>query len=136
MTVSHPVGNPEYRFSRVGAHLYIIIVFSSGASNVANIFEHMSRSRTVLVVLTRHYYNGMNEFELDQATAMLHEHKLSDIIVIEVGNVPTGRVPPHLYAKMRSGAFIEWGEEEDAVTVFREKLKDSLRGNSDPLNLL
>ena len=108
----------------------------SGASIVANIFEHMSRSRTVLIVLTRHYYNGMNEFELDQATAMLYGHELDDIIVIKVGDVPARRVPPHLFAKMRSGSFIEWDENEDAINIFRGKLKDRLRGSAIALNLL
>ena len=90
----------------------------------------------MIAVLTRHYYNGMNEFELDQATALLHEHELDDIIVIKVGDVPVRSVPPHLYAQMRNGSFIEWEDDENAINTFKEKLKDRLRNTPDPLNLL
>ena len=89
----------------------------------------------MIVVLTQHYYNGMNEFELDQATALLHEHELDDIIVIKLGDVPPRRIPPHLYAKMRDGSFIEWEDNENAIITFREKLKDRLRSTRD-LDLL
>ena len=63
----------------------------------ANIFEHMSRSRKVIVVLIRHYFNGMNEFELDQATTLYHDHELEDIIVTKLRDVPATRVPVYLY---------------------------------------
>ena len=96
----------------------------------------MTRSRKVLVVLTQHYYNGMNEFELDQATALLHEHELDDIVVIKVGDVPARRVPPHLYAQMKCGSFIEWENDENAINSFRRKLKDRLRSIPEPMNLL
>ena len=104
-------------------------------SIVANIFEHMRQSRKVIVVLTRHYFTGMTEFELDQATALVHEHELEDIIVIKVGRVPAKRVPPHLYAKMSDGSFIEWEDNENAIITFKEQLKDKLRSTRD-LDLL
>ena len=69
----------------------------------------------------------MNEFELDQATALLHEHELADIIVIKVGDVPARRVPAHLYAHMSNGKFIEWENDENAINTFKDKLKDKLR---------
>ena len=96
---------------------------------IANIFEHMSRSRKVIVVLTQHYLNdGMNIFELDQATTLFHDQELEDIIVIKLGDVPARKVPVHLYTQMRTGRFLEWENDPNSITSFKETLKDRLRG--------
>ena len=113
----------------------VYIIFSvSGVSSVANIFEHMSRSRKVIVVLTRHFWNGMNEFELDQATTMYHEHDLDDIIVIKVGDVPPRRIPPHVYTQMRNDTFLEWEDDANALRTFKEKPIERLRNQNEHAN--
>ena len=84
----------------------------------------------MIVVLTQHYLNdGMNIFELDQATTLYHDQELDDIIVIKVGDVPARRVPAHLYTQMRTGRFLEWDNDNNAIETFKDKLKDRLRGD-------
>ena len=96
---------------------------------IVKIFENMSRSRKVIVVLTQHYLDdGMNIFELDQATTFYHDQELDDIIVIKAGDVPTRRVPAHLYTQMRTGRFLEWENDQNSIVGFKAKLKDRLRG--------
>ena len=94
---------------------------------VANIVENMTRSRKVIVVLSMTYLNGMNEFELDTATTLLHDHDIEDIIVIKLGDVPAKRVPNHLYRQMRYGMFIEWEDTVDAKETFLVKLRERLQ---------
>lgn len=94
---------------------------------MANITENMSMSRKVIVVLSKHYINGMNEFELDQATALLHDHRIDDVIVIKLGTVPARNIPGHIYSQMKNGTFIEWEDDENAIDTFRAKMKDRLR---------
>ena len=77
----------------------------------------------------------MNEFELDQATTLYHDHELEDIIVIKVGDVPARRVPVHLYSQMRNGTFLEWEDDENAIETFKRKLKDRLRGTGEHAEL-
>ena len=97
---------------------------------IANIFEHMSRSKKVIVILTQHYLDdGMNIFELDQATTLYHDQELDDIIVIKVGDVPARRVPAHLYTQMRTGRFLEWEHNPDAIERFKAQMQDRLRGD-------
>ena len=103
----------------------------SGASYVANIVENLAKSRSFIVVLSKHYFNGMNEFELDQATSLLHAHELADIIVIKLGEVPARNIPPHLYTQMRKGRFIEWEDDEHAIQTFKRKLIERLQGTLD-----
>ena len=106
-----------------------ILYFGSilGASIVANIYEHMVKSRKVIVVLSIHYFNGMNEFELDVATTLLHDHDIEDIIVIKLGDLPARRIPNHLYRQMRNDMFIEWEDDENAKEAFLGKLIDRLQ---------
>ena len=78
------------------------------------------------MILSRSYFNGMNEFELDQATIRLQDHEIEDIIVVKLGDVPTKRVPKHLYRQMRTGMFIEWEDNENAKEAFKGKLIDRL----------
>ena len=111
--------------------MIILLFLFSGVSMVANIFEHMSRSRKLIVVLTRNYCNGINEFELDQAVTLCLEGKLEDIIVIKAGDVPAKRVPVHLYTQMRNEKFIEWEDDENAIDTFKGKLKDRLKSTSN-----
>ena len=102
--------------------------FVTGTMAIANIFEHMTRSNKVIVVLTKNYVKaGINVFELDQATTLYNDQDIDDIIVIKVGHVPSGKVPVHLYTQMRTGKFLEWEDNEHAVEQFKEKLKDRLR---------
>ena len=83
----------------------------------------------MIVVLTQHYINdGMNIFELDQATTLYHDQDLDDIIVIKVGDVPARTVPAHLYTQMRTGRFIEWENNLNSIAGFKAKLKDRLSG--------
>lgn len=91
----------------------------------------MARSRSFIVVLSRYYFNEMNEFELDQATALLHDHELADIIVIKLGEVPARNIPPHLYTQMRKGMFIEWEDDEHAIQTFKGKLVERLQRTLD-----
>ena len=98
---------------------------------VANIVEHMMRSRKVIVVLSMHYLNGMNEFELDTATTLLHDHAIDDIIVIKLGDVPAKRVPNHLYRQMRNDMFIEWEDNVDAKETFLGRLIERLQRRID-----
>lgn len=101
-----------------------------GFSVIANIFEHMSGSRKVIVVLSQDYIDdGMNIFKLDLATTLYHNQEIDDIIVIKVGNVPARRIPAHLYTQMRSGRFIEWENDPNSIERFKAKLKDRLRGD-------
>ena len=112
----------------------IIVVFALliGVSTIVNIFEHMSKSRKIIIVLTQHYLNdGMNGFELDQATTLYHEHELEDIIVIKIGDVPAKRVPVHIYTQMRKGTYLEWENNETAIQTFKEMLKDRLNGSGN-----
>ena len=88
-----------------------------------SIFEHMSNSRKMIVILSQHYLNDMNEFELDQATTLFHDHEVEDINVIKVGDVPARRVPVHLYTQMRNGMFLEWEDNVNARETFKGKLK-------------
>ena len=101
----------------------------TGTRRVGNMFEHMTKSRKVIIVLSQNYVNdGMNIFELDQATTLLYQdQELEDIIVLKVGDVPTGRVPEHLYTQMRRDRFIEWEEGQNASERFKEKLRDRLQ---------
>ena len=87
----------------------------------------MTRSRKLIVVLTRNYGNGIQEFELDQAGVLYREGKLEKIIVVKVGDVPAKQVPAHLYAQMKNGMFIEWEENAHATETFICQLKDSLK---------
>ena len=98
-----------------------------GASKVGNIVEHMVRSRKVIVVLSKHYFNGINEFELDMATTLLHDHDIEDIIVIKLGDLPARRIPNHLYRQMRNDMFIEWEDDTNAKETFLRKLIDRLQ---------
>ena len=84
----------------------------------------------MIVVLTRNYCNGINEFELDQAMALQREGKLDDIIVVKIGDVPANRVPVHLYTQMRNGTFLEWEDDIDAIDTFKGKLKDRLKNTN------
>ena len=94
---------------------------------IANIFEHMTRSKNVIVVLTENYINdSMNKFELDQATTLYNDGDLDGIIVIKVGDVSARNVPAHLYKCMRRGEYIEWDDDEVAIQQFKEQLKDKL----------
>ena len=77
----------------------------------------------------------MNEFELDQATTLYHDHELEDILVIKVGDIPARRVPVHLYSQMRKGTFLEWEDDENAIETFKRKLKDRLRGTGEHAEL-
>ena len=94
---------------------------------VTNIVENMMKSRKVIVVLSMHYLNGMNEFELDTATTLLHDRAIDDIIVIKLGDVPAKRVPNHLYRQLRNGMFIEWEDTVDAKETFLVKLRERLQ---------
>ena len=76
----------------------------------------------------------MNEFELDQATTMYHEHDLDDIIVIKVGDVPPKRIPAHLYKQMRNDTFLEWEDDANAIRTFKEKLKERLQTQNEHAN--
>ena len=88
----------------------------------------------MIVVLTQDYVSdGMNIFELDQATTLYHDQDLDDIIVIKAGDVPARRVPAHLYTQMRTDRFIEWENDPNSIEGFKAKLKDRLRG--DPVDL-
>ena len=100
-----------------------------GTRAIGNIFEHMSRSRKVIVVLTPDYVrDGRNLFELDQASTRFFDQDLEDIIVIKVGAVSPRSVPAQLYTQMRRGQFLEWEGDVHAVQRFKECLKDKLRG--------
>ena len=89
----------------------------------------MVTSRMVIIVLTQHFLNdGMNKFELDQATIRYHDQELDDIIVIKVGNVPARSVPAELYTQMRTGLFLEWEIDPNSIEGFKAKLKDRLNG--------
>ena len=103
----------------------------AGVSTIANMFEHMSRSKKVIVVLTRNYSTGENVFELEQATTLYTDQRLEDIVVIKIGHVPAKRVPVALYSQMKRGTFLEWENDENAIVTFKQKLKDRLRGNGD-----
>ena len=84
----------------------------------------------MIVVLTQDYVSdGMNIFELDQATTLYHDQDLDDIIVIKAGDVPARRVPAHLYTQMRTDRFIEWENDPNSIEGFKAKLKDRLRGD-------
>ena len=114
--------------------MYVELLPVAGASVVANVMEHMVKSRKVIVVLSVNYCSdGMNEFELDQATALLHDqnYELEDIIVIKKGAVPARKVPKHLYRQMRTGMFIEWEDDENAKEAFRGKLIERLQKRPD-----
>ena len=95
----------------------------------------MSRSKKVIVVLTRNFCTGMNVFELEQAITLYHDHVLEDVIVIKVGDVPPEKVPVHIYSQMRNGTFIEWEDDENAKETFKGKLIDRLRGNGEHAEL-
>ena len=94
-------------------------------------FEHMTKSRKVIIVLSQNYLNdGMNIFELDQATTLLYQdQELEDIIVLKVGDVPAYRVPKHLYTQMRTDRFIEWEDDQNAAERFKGKLRDRLQSD-------
>ena len=83
----------------------------------------------MIIVLSQNYVNdGMNIFELDQATILLYQdQELEDIIVLKVGDVPAGKVPEHLYTQMRTDRFIEWEEGQNTSERFKEKLRDRLQ---------
>ena len=84
----------------------------------------------MIVVLTQHYLNdGMNLFELDQATTLYHDQELDDIIVIKVGDVQARRVPAHLYTQMRTGIFLEWEHEPNAIERVKSQVQDRLHGD-------
>ena len=77
----------------------------------------------------------MNEFELDQATTLYHDHELEDINVVKVGDVPARRVPVYLYTQMRNGVFLEWKDGENAIETFKERLKDRFRVTGDHVDV-
>ena len=108
--------------------------FFTGATQVANVVEHMDRSRKVIVILSRSYFNSLNEFELDQATFLLMEREIEDIIVVKLGDVPTKWVPKHLHRQMRTGMFLEWEDDENAREIFKGKLIDRLHRNPNQEN--
>ena len=85
----------------------------------------------MIVVLSVNYFNGMNEFELDQAITLLHDHEIEDIIVIKRGDIPARKVPKHLYRQMRTGMFIEWEDDKNAKETFRGKLIERLQKGSN-----
>ena len=101
---------------------------------MANVVEHMDRSRKVIVILSRSYFNSLNEFELDQATFLLMEREIEDIIVVKLGDVPTKWVPKHLHRQMRTGMFLEWEDDENAREIFKGKLIDRLHRNPNQEN--
>ena len=90
----------------------------------------------MIVVLTQHLFNdGMNEFELDQATIKYHDNELEDIIVVKVGDVPARRIPVHLHTQMRTGRFLEWEDDVNAIETFKAKLKDRLCGTGENVDI-
>ena len=94
----------------------------------------MDRSKKVIVILSRNYFNGMNEFEFDQAMFLLIEKEIEDIIVVKLGDVSAKKVPKCLYRQMRTGMFLEWEDNEHSRETFKEKLIDRLNRNQNQEN--
>ena len=83
----------------------------------------------MIVVLTENYIKaGINKFELDQAMTLYNDQNIDDVIVIKVGNVAAEDVPVHLYTQMRTGKFIEWEPDRNAIDTFKGCLQERLRG--------
>ena len=83
----------------------------------------------MIVVLTENYVKaGINNFELDQAMTLYNDQDIDDVIVIKVGHVATENVPGHLYTQMRTGKFLEWEDDQNALEIFKGCLVERLRG--------
>ena len=99
----------------------------SGRSEIENIFENMCKSRKVMVVLSRHYLNAMNLFELDLATRLMYEGTIQKIILIYINNgLPLAKIPKHLVHTMRRNQVLEWADNAEARELVKHKIIELL----------
>ena len=106
-------------------------IFVSGAAKFDNINLSLLRSKKVIVVLSENYKQdptkAENSMELDRANMMLHERDIEDIIVVQLGDVPAGKVPGELYMQMKKERFLQWEDTPEAIEHFKETLIDRLQ---------
>ncbi|WAR30663.1 TLR3-like protein [Mya arenaria] len=99
-----------------------------GQSEVGQIFEAMSSSKKVIVVLSKHYLsNPMNSFELDLANQTMYEQKIEKIIVIHINKgLPNAKIPRRITAMMRRNVIVEWEEDGNAQKLAKARINDAL----------
>lgn len=98
-----------------------------GRSLAGNIFENLSCSRKMLVVLSKDYLDAMHMFEFDLATNMMYEGKLEEIVIIHIEKgLPEKKLPKELSHTMKRNKVVEWSEDVNAQEHFRRRINDIL----------
>ncbi|WAR11558.1 TLR4-like protein [Mya arenaria] len=99
-----------------------------GRSTVGQIFEAITASRKVIVVLSKNYLpNAMHLWELDQVHSSMLEREIENFIVIHIDKgLPNAKIPIEITAKMRRNDILEWTEKEDAQALVKARLNEML----------
>lgn len=101
---------------------------TAGSHIISNISDNIEKSKKVIIVLTEKYLSSaLHQFEIELAVRLKFERVIEDIIVINVGGVRYKRIPKSLQRKISKDEFLLWENEENAIKVFKERLKNELR---------
>ena len=101
--------------------------FEGGKLIVDNVFDALDTSgKTILVISNEYMKSDWCQFELQMALNAFYKDE-TELVVVLLEPIEPGHVTSSLRALMTLVTYIEWSNDEEAKSLFKERLKDSFR---------